>query len=157
MAVYITTVDAQKNVMSFSTLKIFDAAAVSIFDAAVSNSFVVLLSDPGYTAWAKKYPYDEMSKLFMFHMFKGARISNYYNNGNLIGFSCRYAEIDLPPGVLNTIKKRYSDCIITDVIIFMDINGNFQYYASINKNKKYIALKISSKGKLSALKKIPVN
>jgi hypothetical protein len=105
MAMYITIVSAQKNVISFSTLRIFDAAAIIIFDTAVSNSFIVSLSDQGYTAWATKDPYNEISKLFMFNMFKGERISNYYNNGSLIGFSCRYAEIDLPVEILNTIKK----------------------------------------------------
>ena len=106
MVMYITIVSAQKNVIIFSTIKIFDAAAITIFDTAVSNSFVVLLSDQGYTAWAKKDPYNEISKLFMFNMFKGERISNYYNNGSLIGFSCRYAGIDLPVKILNTIKKK---------------------------------------------------
>jgi hypothetical protein len=154
MTVYFATVCAQKDVMSFYTLKIFDAAAITIFDTAASISFVVLHSEPDYTAWTKKDPYDEISKLFMFNMFKRERISNYYNNGSLLGFSCRYTKIDLPVEMLNTIKKKYGDCVITDVIIFMDINGNAQYYASIKKNKKYIALKISAAGKLSVLKKI---
>jgi len=157
MAMYIPTVYAQKNVINFSTLKIFDAEAVSIFDAAAANSFVVLLIDPGYGEWTKKDPYDEISRLFMFNMFKGERISNYYDNSNFIGFSCRFKENDLPAELVNKIKKRYYDCVITDVIIFMDINGNTQYYASIKKNKKYIALKISSRGKLSTLKKISVD
>jgi len=157
MAMYITTVYAQKNVMNFSTLKLFDAAAVTIFDTAVSKLFEVLLSDQGYTAWANKDPYNEISRLFMFNMFKGERISNYYDKSNFIGFSCKFKENDLPAELVNKIKKRYYDCVITDVIIFMDINGNTQYYASIKKNKKYIALKISSRGKLSTLKKIPVD
>ena len=143
MAVYITTVHAQKNVMNFSTLKLFDAAAVTIFDTAALNLFEVLLNDPGYSEWAKKDPYNEISSLFMFNMFKEERISNYYNKSSFIGFSCRFKENDLPGEVLNRIKKRYNDCVITDVIIFMDINGNTQYYASIKNNKRYIALKIS--------------
>jgi hypothetical protein len=156
MVVYITIAHAQKNVMNLSTLKIFDVAAVTIFDTAASNLFKVLLSNPGYGEWARKDPYDEISSLFMFSMFKGERISNYYDKNSFIGFSCRFKENDLRGEVLNRIKKRYSDCVITDVIIFMDINGNTQYYASIKNNKKYIALKISSGGKISELKKIPV-
>jgi len=156
MAVYITTVHAQKNVISFSTLRIFDAAAVTIFDTAALNLFKGLLKNPDYGEWTRKEPYDEISSLFRFNMFKGERITNYYNKSSLIGFSCRFKENDLPADVLNRIKKRYTDCVITDVIIFMDINGNTQYYASIKNNKRYIALKISSGGKLSALKKIPV-
>ena len=157
MTMYITIVSAQKDVMSFSTLRIFDAAAITIFDTAASNSFSVLRGDHGYTALAKKDPYNELSKLFMFNMFKGKRISNYYNNGSLIGFSCRSAGIDLPVEILNRIKKRCSDCVITNVIIFMDINGNTQYYASIKKNNKYLALKISTRGKLRTLKKALVD
>ena len=96
---YITTVYAQKNVMNFSTLKLFDAAAVTIFDTAVSKLFEVLLSDQGYTAWANKDPYNEISSLFMFDMFKEERISAYYNKSSLIGFSCRFEESDLPEEV----------------------------------------------------------
>lgn len=155
MAVYITTVHAQKNAMDFSTLKLFDAAAVIIFDTAVSNLFEVLLSDPGYSEWAKKDPYNEMSRLFMFNMFKGKRISNYYNKSSFLGFSCRFKENDLPADVLNRIKKRYNNCVITDVIIFMDLYGNTQYYASIKKNKYYIALKISE-DRVRVLKKLQV-
>jgi hypothetical protein len=136
MVVYITIAHAQKNVMNLSTLKIFDVAAVTIFDTAASNLFKVL-SDPGYGEWARKDPYDEISSLFVFSMFKGERISNYYDKNSFIGFSCRFKENDLRGEVLTRIKKRYSDCVITDVIIFMDINGNTQLCKHKEQQKIY--------------------
>jgi hypothetical protein len=157
MALYITTVYSQKSVITTATLKIFDASAVTIFDTAASNQFKFLLSDSGYGKWAIKDPYTEISMLYLFNMFKGERISNYYNGDSLVGFSCRFNEHDLPPEILNSIEKRYSNCVITDVIIFMDVNGTTQYYASIKNNKRYIALKISATGKLTILKKISTN
>ena len=63
---------------------------------------------------------------------------------------------DLPKEVLNSIRKKYSNCIITAALVFMDDNGDTKYYALVKDNKRYTALKVSEDLRLSVMKKMSI-
>jgi len=90
-------------------------------------------------------------------MFNGHKISVYYIVGySLVGLSYRLNENDLPEDILKSIKKRYTGCVITYTLIFMDSDGRITYYAIVKNSKRYTAMKISSGYRLLVMKKIPI-
>ena len=120
-------------------------------DAAVLNIFKVLINS-GKAEWSKKNDYNKRTV-----MFSGHEISVYYiAEYSLVGLSYRLNVSDLPQEVLNCIKKRYSDQVIQDALMFMDDDGHITYYAVVKNSKRYAALKISSTRRLSVLKKIAI-
>jgi len=80
--------------------------------------------------------------------FNGKTTSVYYNqvDGELIGFSIRITEGELPKAALETMKKKYSNWTVVDAIIFIDGNANVKYYAQVKKDKKNLALQLSANG-----------
>jgi hypothetical protein len=121
-------------------------------DAAALDIFKVLMNSSGKAEWSKKDDYNKKSI-----MFNGHEISVYYiAEYSLVGLSCRLNANDLPEEALNRIKKRYSDCVIADALIFMDSDGHVKYYAVVKNRKRCIALKISSGCRLRVMKKIPI-
>src|SRR6266487_6814406 len=121
-------------------------------DVAAINIFKVLINNSGKAEWSKKNDYNKRTV-----MFNGHEISVYYiAEYSLVGLSYRLNVSDLPQEVLNCIKKRYSDQVIQDALMFMDDDGHIIYYAVVKNSKRYAALKISSTRRLSVLKKIAI-
>ncbi len=121
-------------------------------DAAVLDIFKVLIDNYGKAEWLKK---DGFNKRTL--MLRGREISAYYiAKHNIVGLSYRINVNDLPKEVLNSIRKKYSNCIISAALVFMDDNGDFKFYAVVKNSKRFTALKISSACKVSVMKKIPI-
>jgi hypothetical protein len=122
-------------------------------DETALNIFRVLRGNNGNVEWLVKDSYDTKS-----FMFKGHKISAYYDDGKVVGFGERFnASEDLPHEILDSIEKKYQGYKIADLIIFIDYNGDIQYYIGINNNKKYKALKVSSNCKLIVMKEFHSN
>jgi len=118
-------------------------------DETALNIFRVLLENTGNVEWLVKDSYDTKS-----FMFKGHKMSAYYNDGKVLGFGARFNTTeDLPQEIVNRIEKKYHGYKIADLIIFIDYNnGDIEYYIGINNAKKYKALKVSSNCKLTVMK-----
>jgi hypothetical protein len=83
--------------------------------------------------------------------FNGKTTSVYYDqvDGELIGFSIRITESELPQAAVETMKKKYSDWTLADAIMFIDKDANVRYYTQVKKDKKNIALELSLDGHVS--------
>ena len=80
--------------------------------------------------------------------FNGKTTSVYYDqvDNELIGFTIRITESELPQAALETMKKKYSDWTLADAIMFIDKDANITYYTQVKKGKKNIALQLSLNG-----------
>jgi hypothetical protein len=89
--------------------------------------------------------------------FNGKTTSVYYDqiDGELIGFTIRITESELPQAALETMKKKYSDWVLADAIMFIDKDANVTYYTQVKKDKKNIALKLSLNGHVSFYRPMP--
>jgi len=102
--------------------------------------------------WQKRNSYTKK-----YFLYRGEEISMYYKSERLIGLSCRLAdENDLPKEALNELKQKYNHYQISDVLIFMDSNGNACYYAGLKNNNTYTALKISTASRLHVIKRMHI-
>jgi len=121
-------------------------------DVAALNIFKVLINNYGKTELVQKGDYNKRSVKF-----NGHKISVYYiAEYSLVGLSYRLNENDLPEDILKSIKKRYTGCVITYTLIFMDSDSRITYYAIVKNSKRYTAMKISSGYRLLVMKKIPI-
>ena len=121
-------------------------------DVVALNIFKVLINNYGKAKWAHTGGYNKSSV-----MFNGHKISVYYiAEYSLVGLSYRLNENDLPEDILKSIKKRFTNFIIADALIFMDSDGHITYYAIVKNSKRYTAIKISSGCRLQVMKKIPI-
>ena len=89
--------------------------------------------------------------------FNGKTTSVYYDqvNNELIGFSIRITESELPQAALETMKKKYSDWTMVDAIMFIDKDANVNYYTQLKKDKKNIAVRLSLNGHASFYRPMP--
>ena len=89
--------------------------------------------------------------------FNGKTTSVYYDqiDGELIGFTIRITESELPQAALETMKKKYSDWTLADAIMFIDKDANITYYTQLKKDKKNIALQLSPNGHVSFYNTMP--
>lgn len=85
-------------------------------------------------------------------------IQAYYNNPErLAGFSKTLSATDLPENITRKINKKFLQCDIVNVMLFIDAKGRIFYYAGVVQSKKLIALKISSRCRLNVLQKISLD
>jgi len=89
--------------------------------------------------------------------FNGKTTSVFHDqaDGELIGFSIRITESELPQTALESVKRKYSDWTLVDAIMFIDKNANVNYYTQVKKDKQNIALQLSSNGHVSFYNRIP--
>ena len=80
--------------------------------------------------------------------FNGKTTSVYYSqvDGELIGFSIRITENELPQAALETMKKKYSNWTLVDAIMFIDKDANVKFYTQVKKDKRNLALELSANG-----------
>lgn len=80
--------------------------------------------------------------------FNGKTTSVYYDqaDGELIGFSIRITESELPQAAVETMKKKYSNWKLVDAIMFIDKGANVKFYTQVKKDKKNLALQLSANG-----------
>ncbi len=87
--------------------------------------------------------------------YKGKELQAYYDAENkLIAFSADLSLNELPKEALETITKKFCDCVISDVVIFLHADGQIDYFAGIKISKMYIALKVMPNGKVKVFQKI---
>ena len=89
--------------------------------------------------------------------FNGKTTSVYYDqiDGELIGFTIRITESELPQAALETMKKKYSDWTLVDAIMFIDKDANVNFFTEVKKDKTNLALRLSLNGHVSIYNRMP--
>jgi hypothetical protein len=89
--------------------------------------------------------------------FNGKTTSVFYDqvDGELIGFSTRITESELPQAALETMKKKYSDWTLVDAIMFIDKDANVNFFTEVKKDKTNLALRLSLNGHVSIYNRMP--
>ena len=87
--------------------------------------------------------------------FKGNCLEAYYiKPENLVGFGKAIETIDLPATIKEKITRRFRHCNIVNAMLYIDAKGRIYYYAGVVQSKRLIALKVSSRCRLTVLQKI---
>jgi len=75
--------------------------------------------------------------------FNGKTAAAFYDptDDHLMGFSINLVGNDFPQSMADAVKKKYKDWSITSAILFVDADGNVNYFAQVEKNHRKIALK----------------
>ena len=89
--------------------------------------------------------------------FNGKTTSVYYDqiDGELIGFTIRITESELPQAALETMKKKYSDWTLVDAIMFIDKDANVNFFTQVKKDETNLALRLSLNGHVSIYNRMP--
>ena len=84
--------------------------------------------------------------------FSGKAVKAYYDmeTDELIGFAIPLTISELPKGTTDDIKKKFSDYVIDEMIMFVYKSGSFEFYASLSRlKKKDIIISVNINGKTS--------
>ena len=144
-----------KNIILAATLLVaFSSAAFAKeknVDTKLLGDLSATLKNSTQVCWIDKVQY----KQGMFR-FNDKTACAYYsaNDNELIGFGILFDKADLPGVVTDAIKNKYSDWEFVDAMIFIDTNGNVNYFVQVKKDNKYRALKITPNGNLSVYAKV---
>jgi len=123
-------------------------------DPKLLRDLSVTLKNSTNVHWTDREEYKQASFIFMN---KTALAFYKQDNNELIGFGIRYDKVSVPDIITEAMKTKYSDWQVGDVIIFIDTNGNINYFADVQKNNKRLALKITPNGKVSVYAKMPAD
>ena len=96
--------------------------------------------------WIDKHQYNEA--MFKFNNQTACALYTHDNN-ELIGFGILLEKADLPGVVTDAIKDSYSTWEFVDAIMFVDTDGNVNYFLQVKNNRKVRALKITPGGDVS--------
>jgi len=77
-----------------------------------------------------------------------------HDNNELIGFGILYEKTDLPEVVTNAVKNSYADWDFVDAMLFVDTDGNVNYFMQVKNNNSVRALKITPGGSVSLYAKV---
>ena len=75
-------------------------------------------------------------------------------NNELIGFGILFEKAALPQVVTDAVKKDYANWDFVDAMMFVDTDGNVNYFMQVKNNKKIRALKITPGGNVSVYARI---
>ena len=75
------------------------------------------------------------------------------DNNELIGFGILLEKTELPQVVSDAIKSDYSSWEFVDAMMFIDTDGNVNYFTQVKNNNQVRALKITPGGDLSVYAK----
>jgi hypothetical protein len=110
-------------------------------DKQLLNDLQAALKSSSQVKWATKTDYNQAT-----FSFSGRAVSAFYdiNENSLIGFSIHYKMDELPKEVADAITKKYADWTVIDAMLFIDSNGDVNYFAQVQKGKSSLALKIAN-------------
>ena len=101
--------------------------------------------------WINKQQYKEA--MFRFNNQTACALYKQEDN-ELIGFGILFEKTELPQVVTDAIKNDYSTWEFVDAMMFVDTDGNVNYFMQVKSNNKVRALKITPGGELSVYSKI---
>jgi hypothetical protein len=122
-------------------------------DKKLLNDLTTALKNSPEGKWTGKAEYSQVT-----FNFNDKIAAAYYdpNNNELLGFGIHFTQPDLPQFILDAIKKKYSDWLIADAMVFIDETGYVNYFAQVKKNRANVALKITTDGQVSIYSKMPL-
>lgn len=122
-------------------------------DTLVQEPFRIKTAATGGAQWALHRSYHQMQL-----QYKGSFLEAYYTKPeNLVGFGKHITAPDLPAPILKRIGKRFQQCDIVNVMLFIDSKGRIYYYAGVMQSNTLTALKVSSRCRISVLQTITLN
>jgi len=117
------------------------------------NTNIGLLKDLSSTfkkstevCWINKQEYKEA--MFKFNEQTACALYRQDNN-ELIGFGILFEKTELPQVVTDAVNNNYAGWEFVDAMMFVDTNGNVNYFMQVKNNNKVRALKITPGGELS--------
>jgi hypothetical protein len=89
--------------------------------------------------------------------FSGKQVKVFYDaeGEDLIGFSVKIGLDELPAGTADNVQKKFNGWTITDKIMFIDDNGNSNYYVQVTKGDHNLALNVTENGKVHIYSQMP--
>ena len=122
-------------------------------DTLIQEPFIIKTVATGEALWALHQSYQHTQL-----QYKGSKLEAYYRDSkNLVGFGKTLSAIDLPAAIVKRISRRFQECSITNVMLFIDAKGSIYYYAGVIHAHTLIAVKVSSKCRLNVLQKLSLN
>ena len=117
------------------------------------NTNTTLLKDLSSTfkkstevCWINKQQYKEA--MFKFNEQTACALYRQDNN-ELIGFGILFEKTELPQVVTDAVNNNYAGWEFVDAMMFIDTNGNVNYFMQVKNNSKVRALKITPGGDVS--------
>ena len=76
------------------------------------------------------------------------------DNNELIGYGILFEETGLPQVVTDAVKNSYAGWDFVDAMLFVDTDGNVNYFMQVKNDNRIRALKITPDGDVSVFAKI---
>jgi hypothetical protein len=122
-------------------------------DTLIQEPFIIKAAARGEALWALHQSFHHTQLKY-----KDSCIEAYYRDPeNLAGFGKTLSAIDLPAAIVKKIHRRFHECSITNVMLFIDAKGSIWYYAGVLHKNELVGIKISSGCRINVLQKIALN
>ena len=122
-------------------------------DTLIREPFMIKTAAHGEVLWALHQSYHHTQL-----QYKGSCMEAYYRDPeHLAGFGKKLSAIDLPAAIVKKINRRFQQCNITSVMLFIDAKGRIWYYAGVLHANELIGVKISTGCRMNILQKITLN
>ena len=144
-----------KNIILAASLLIALSSSAFTKDKNVNpyllNDLTLTFRESAQVSWINKPQYKEA----MFK-FKNQTACAYYtkDNNELIGFGILFEETELPQVITDAVKNSYAGWDFIDAMLFVDTDGNVNYFMQVKNNDKIRALKITPDGYVSVYAKV---
>ena len=144
-----------KNIILAASLLIALSSSAFAKDKNVNpdllNDLSLTFKESKQICWVDKPQYKEA----MFQ-FQNQTACAFYTRENheLIGFGILYEQNELPQVVNSAVKVNYADWDFVDAMLFVDNDGNVNYFMQVKNNDKVRVLKITPDGNVSVYAKI---
>lgn len=144
-----------KNIILAASLLIALSSSAFTKDKNVNpdllNDLTLTFRESTQVGWIDKPQYKEA----MFK-FQNQTACAFYtrDNNELIGFGILFEKTELPQVVTNAVKNSYADWDFVDAMLFVDTDGNVNYFMQVKNANRIRALKITPDGNVSVYAKI---
>jgi len=143
-----------KNIILAASLLIALSSSAFAKDKNVNpdllNDLTLTFGKSTQISWINKPQYKEA----MFKFKNQTACAFYTDNNELIGFAILYEKTALPQIVTDAVKVNYADWDFIDAMLFVDTDGNLNYFMQVKNDNKIRALKITPDGYVSIYAKV---
>ena len=143
-----------KNIILAASLLIALSSSAFAKDKNVNpdllNDLTLTFGESTQISWINKPQYKEA----MFKFKNQTACAFYTDNNELIGFGILYEKTALPQVVTDAVNNSYAGWDFVDAMLYVDTDGNVNYFMQVKNNKKIRALKITPGGTVSIYARI---
>lgn len=144
--------------MILTILAVLIACLAKISAQAEKNNvllgiFRISVSETGETTWEENFTFKKT-----LIQYNNCNITAYYTESHvLVGFSKRIDSNAIPEPMKILLHHNFKNCSVCDAIVFINSEGDINYYIGLHHAKKYVAIKLISTCKVESIKKIHIN